>query len=274
MSKSDITEDAIKQLKIEILTSGKYRQLDLPQATIENLIEQELSHYKHLKDLKQAVKKKLHMIVAPYLGDPDYHQASIDLQEAMTGGQHAVKNFCLTMLQSHASTRERLPFIDTFYPSIFAITGMPANILDLACGLNPFALPWMHLPTTTNYFAYDIHRPRVDLLNLFFDSYHPQGKAVCTDIFVNPPSTNADVAFFFKEAHRLEQRQRGSNRQFWLSIPSSTLVISLPASSLTGKHDKIEQHQRLVYNTIDGLNWQVEEILVGNELVFVIQKNT
>lgn len=273
MSKSEINQDTLKQLQTEILTSAKYRQLDLPPATIQNLIEQELPHYKHLKDLKQAVKKKLHVIVAPYLGDLDYQQTVLDMHEAFKGDQLAIENLCQSILTSHASTRERLPLLDTFYQSIFSITGVPASILDLACGLNPFALPWMNLPADTSYTAYDLNRPRVDLLNAFFDSYHQHGQAICIDVFVEPPSICAEVAFFFKEAHRQEQRQRGSNRQFWLSIPVKTLVISLPAASLTGKHDKMEQHQRLVYNTIEGLNWSVKEILIGNELIFIIQKN-
>ncbi len=32
------------------------------------------------------------------------------------------------------------------------------------------------------------------------------------DILIKPPDVEADIAFFFKEAHRFEQRQHGCNR--------------------------------------------------------------
>jgi hypothetical protein len=83
---------------------------------------------------------------------------------------------------------------------------------------------------------------------------------------------HARVAFFFKEAHRFEQRQRGVNRAFWQSLPVRWLVVSLPAASLTGRHDKSDQHRRLVYNTIAGLPWQVIEEQIGEEMVFIIQR--
>jgi 16S rRNA (guanine(1405)-N(7))-methyltransferase len=94
----------------------------------------------------------------------------------------------------------------------------------------------------------------------------------CQDILLQPPEIKADLAFFFKEAHRFDQRQRGCNRTFWLSLPVKKIAVSLPTSSLTGKHDKIEQHQRLVYESIRDLNWPVQEIVLPSEILFIIQK--
>ena len=50
-----------------------------------------------------------------------------------------------------------------------ARTNASDRVLDLACGLHPLAFPWMGLPLTTQYYAYDIHQPRVDLIGHFFN---------------------------------------------------------------------------------------------------------
>ena len=52
-----------------------------------------------------------------------------------------LKSACRDILTLHSSTRERLPILDRFYRAVFEITGQPASILDLGCGLNPLACP-------------------------------------------------------------------------------------------------------------------------------------
>ena len=272
MSKEGLAEEEIQELVAEIQGSPKYRDIDLPTKTLLDIIAQESIHYKKIKDIKQAVKKKIHNIVAPYLGDPDYKQAEIELQTAFKQGETAVKDFCQQMLNVHASTRERLPIMEKFYDQLFSATGEPGSILDLACGLNPFAIPWMGIPVSTQYFAYDLNHPRVNLINAFLRGVNREELAFYQDILIQPPEIEADLAFFFKEAHRFDQRQRGCNRAFWLSLPVKKIAVSLPTTNLTGKHDKMEQHQRLVYDAIRDLNWPVQEIVLSSEILFILQK--
>ncbi len=272
MSKPDLSDEEIQTLIAELRASPKYRDINLPLETLKDLISRESYHYKKVKDVKQAVKKKLHNIVAPYLGDPDYEQAILEMETAFREGGDVFKSFCLKMLNVHASTKERIPIMEQFYDRIFSETGLPESILDLACGLNPFALPWMGITEKTDYYAFDLNYPRVQLINRFFGYLNRPETAIYQDILVNPPKMAADLAFFFKEAHRFDQRQKGCNRDFWISLPVRKIVVSLPTSSLTGKHDKMEQHQRLVYEAIENLNWPVQEIILQSEIIFIIQK--
>jgi 16S rRNA (guanine(1405)-N(7))-methyltransferase len=98
------------------------------------------------------------------------------------------------------------------------------------------------------------------------------GEAFYGDILLNPPHQPADVAFFFKEAHRFEQRQKGCNRAFWLALNVRWLVVSLPATNLTGRFDLANRQRKLVKETLAGFDWPVTEIMVGNELIFCIRK--
>lgn len=257
----------------QILHSRKYRHLNIPDNTVEDLLSQEAAKYNAPRPLIKAVRQKLHNIVAPYLGDPDYGKAVKCLEKAFASPEpQAVRLACTRLMGMHASTLERLPVLQEFYDAVFGEIGQPEVILDLACGLDPLAFPWMNLPLSTAYWAYDLHQPRVEMLNRYFVLQGLQPLARCQDILVEPPRQTADVAFFFKEAHRFEQRQHGCNRAFWQAIPAQVLVVTLPSVSLTGKHQLRERHRSLVYTTIGDLPWHVTELCVGTELIFCIDK--
>ncbi len=255
-----------------ILSSRKYKALGIPEATLMDLIRQEAGRDRSPKELEQAVREKLHNIVAAYLGDPDYTAAAPRLEAAFATGPDALRAECRALLAAHASTRERLAILDDFYPRLFALTGIPRVVLDLACGLHPFGLPWMGLPPDCAYHAYDLNRPRVGLINHFLRLNGLAELSRHQDILVEPPQVRADVAFFFKEAHRFEQRQRGCNRAFWQALPVRWLLVSLPASSLTGRRDLAAQQRALVARTLAGLDWPVTEVQVLDEIVFCIDK--
>lgn len=272
MSHLTLSEEEIGQFAQEVLHSPKYRSIDIPLDLIESLYTQESPHHKRLQDLHKAVRKKLHNIVATYLGDSDYGQATQDLKEAFRGDEQAIKTACTQILESHISTQERIPFLDVFYQEIFSRVGRPQSILDLACGYHPFGLPWMNLDQNCQYYAFDIIKARVEFINTFFDLLNRPPLAIQQDILIHPPDIQADVAFFFKEAHRFDQRQRGCNRFFWQALKVKHLLVSLPASSMSMRHDKSDQHRRLVHDILKDLNWQFEEFQVENELFFWIRK--
>jgi 16S rRNA (guanine(1405)-N(7))-methyltransferase len=262
----------IDELKERILNSRKYRDLGLNPDTVEDLINQELAHQPTEKALRKAVRRKLHNIVAPYLGDLDYLQRHKQLDQlAITSIEDVLlQDFCLEVLAQHASTAERIPHLTEFYEKLFKVTGKPDTLLDLACGLHPFAFPWMGLPTRTKYYAYDIIQPRIDLINQFFNKISLAPFAINQDIFVKPPQIHANLAIFFKEAHRLEKRQPGANQKLWTQLDVDLLAVSLPTENLSGTHQLIEQHRTLVYeNLIKTQN--VTEMVIENELVFIIE---
>ena len=268
-----LTEQQQKELVDHILQSRKYRSLNIPAATVEDLLVLEAEKQTSTRALVKVVRQKLHNIAAPYLGDPDYGKAASCLEKAFASGKEEnVRLACSRLLGMHASTSERLPVLKEFYDAVFSAIGQPETILDLACGLNPLAFLWMNLPRSVQYWAYDLHQPRVELLNRYFVLQGLQPLARHQDILVLPPQQEADVAFFFKEAHRFEQRQRGCNRAFWQAVKARVLVVTLPAVNLTGKHQLADKHRNLVYTTIGDLPWHVSELCVGTEMIFCIDK--
>jgi len=161
-----LTEKQRDEFVAHILQSRKYRGLNIPPATVIDLLALQAEKQSSTRAPVKAVRQKLHNIAAPYLGDPDYGKAARCLEKAFaSGSEEEVRLACSRLLGVHASTRERLPVLQEFYDALFAAIGQPETILDLACGLNPLAFPWLKLPPWVRYWAYDLHQPRVDMLN-------------------------------------------------------------------------------------------------------------
>ena len=272
MSSRALTADDIEAMTQRVLGSRKYASMNLPPETVKDLIRQEIAAGKSPKDVEKSMREKLHQIIAPYLGDPDYAAEEELLLKAHAEGDDAVLNWCLRMLSVHTSSRERIPHMEEFYQAVFSHIGTPESILDVACAFNPFAFPWMGLPKTTAYHAYDLHAPRVNLINSFFKVYGMEPLAETKDILINPPDVEADAAFFFKEAHRFESRKKGCNRDFWISLPVKIIVVTLPAENLTGQHQMRDRQRSLIEKNTDGLGWNIAETEVAGEMIFFIEK--
>ena len=255
--------------------SHKYRDLQIPHTTLQDILAYESKHSHSRKELEANFRKSLHNIMAPYLEDINYPAETASLQEfhSRAPSLENIKSWCQDRMRQHASSCERLPYLEIFYQKIFVTIGTPTSILDLACALDPLGLPWMNLPLTTRFLAYDIHQPRLDFLQAFFQHFYPQARAVHQDILTNIPGEEADCAFLFKEAHRLEKRRPGSNRELFEDLNVKWLVVSLPSRDLAGHHSLAAYHTSLIQKAVEGRPWHLTTDMAGDELLFFIQKH-
>jgi 16S rRNA (guanine(1405)-N(7))-methyltransferase len=258
----------------KIVRNKKYRQLDVLEETIEDLIRQVQQEGVPAKQVEKAVREKLHHIVAPYLETVDYETASQNLKSIAQDDQPALEEFARNMLLSHTSTAERMDVLAAFYGYIVSQLPQKTGLVleDFACAANPFALPWMQLPLSTQFLAYDLNGARVNLLNQFFMKGGYNAQAFHQDILVDIPRQTADAAFLFKEAHRFEQRQKGATHNFLEHLCAPLIFLSLPARNMTGRHDLREKHHRLVADAIAGTGWQMDLKEFGQEILFCIRK--
>jgi len=146
------------------------------------------------------------------------------------------------------------------------------QILDLACGLNPIALPFMGLPHDVDYYAYDIHQPRIGLINDFFTSQAIQPLAEVRDVLLNPPQISAGAAFLFKEAHRMEKRRKGCSRELVKAIDAKVTFISLPNRSLDGQRDLHQRMDNLFEQISAGLPGETGRREFPGETLYWIRK--
>lgn len=257
----------------EIMGSKKYRDLNIHAETVRDLVRVEMRHYKSRKEIVKAVRKKLHRIVATYLGDPDYAAAARELDAAFGQGDPAAERAaCQRILAAHASTEERQSILGVFYPALFRVTGAPESLIDIACGLNPLSFPWMGLPGSLRYYAYDIHQERVAFINHYFRLQGLAPLAKVQDILVHFPEERVDLALVLKEVHTFERRRRGSSLPLLRALRARHLVVTLPIRNLTGRRDLAERHRQLFYDLVKDEPWRATEIEFENELAFCVDK--
>jgi len=254
----------------KILKMPKYRDVEIPQDTVQSLIEQSMPLSKNQADLEKRVREKVHNIVALYLGDIDYEKATDEFRQ-VKDNPATLKEFSKNTLAYHASTKERGD-LEALYQALFDRIGNVKSIADLACGLHPLGLPFMGLPLDTAYYAYDLHKSRVDFLNIFITEQGYGGGCFHQDILTSPPEIKFDVAFFFKEAHRFEKRQAGIIVDFLESIQADKVVVSLPTQSFGRNIHMIPKYEKIIEDYTNERGWGLDSFEVGGEMFYIIDR--
>lgn len=249
--------------------SAKYRQI--APSLVQALAERALAGGARPKDAIKTVKNKLHQVAGAYQGEPLQADEWLAAVRAVTTAGDDLRPLCRRMMARHASTRERLPILDDFYTVLFA--GLPPlrSVLDLACGLNPLATPWMGLPPGCTYLACDIYADQAQLLNGWFGASGQTGEAFLCDLTSGPPPVRADVALLLKAIPCLQQVDREIGQRLLASIDAAVLIVSYPVHSLGGhKHAMDEQYAAQFARLAEGQPWRVEPFRFATELVYRI----
>lgn len=253
-------------------SSKKYKFL--ATETIRHVVLQEFEKFKTDRDAEKKIRAKLHLILASYLSDVDSRRAEKEIIAAFdTASPEAIKEALLNTMSRHASTRERIPSLDEFYPRLFAVTGMPASVADLACAVNPLSYRWMNLPAGVKYHAYDINEKIVGLLNFYFQLEDIQPPAEMRDILCRPPEIVFDVALFFKMYHCLEHRQKGAGWTVVENTPAKWMAVSFPTQTLVNrKTDIFRNYSDFLFKKIKENGWEHEILEFKTELILLVNK--
>lgn len=268
-SRSSVPSD-LDELTAAVLGAAKYRAVCAD--TVRRIGERELAKGRGLKEAIKATKSRLHQVFGAFGPPPDYERLLRELESAYaSGSQDAIRSACRAALASHASTRERLPILGRFYAEVFAVTGKPTRVLDLACGLHPLGLPWMGLPSDAVYTAFDIDGRAVEFLNRYFAIAGIAGRAVHADILCRTPDEPADVAFLLKTLPGLERQEKGAAHRVLAALEARHIVVSFPAASLGGREKGMRgNYERAFLEMTVCKPWRVERLAFPTELVFVV----
>lgn len=191
------------------------------------------------------------------------------------------KEIIISLLHTHSSTAERLPFYEKLYQKIFAITGKPASIIDLGCGINPFSLPFMGLDNV-DYYAYDLSEEDIDALTQFFrwmrqKKKDVRGKAEILDVtrwiqlLQLPP---ADVCFLFKMTEVLDRGKGHKATEIVVrDIPARFVIVSFATKTLGGK-SMTAPRRRWMEWLCRRLEYKYHLLEFENEIFYVIEKES
>ena len=255
----------------QVQTSAKYQAV--APGLVRDLAARELAKARSPKEAVKAVKNKLHQVAGAYLdAKPDYPAWLSQLEQAHQTGAD-LRPLCQEFMRRHASTRERLPILAEFYQAIFAGLAPVGAVLDLACGLNPLALPWMALAPTTRYVACDIWRDEVTFLDQWLRLLGQPGAAFVHDLLTGPPQVQADVVLLLKAIPCLEQMDKTLGARLLAAIDAPVVVVSFPAASLGGSAKGMTAHYTSHFQQlVDPDLWQVERLEFETELVFRLRR--
>jgi 16S rRNA (guanine(1405)-N(7))-methyltransferase len=262
----------LDDLLTAVTQSPKYRTIapDL----IRRLGAAELAKRRSFKEAVKGTKNKLHQVGGAY-GETavDYPQALARLQNAED--EETRRQTCRDLMRLHTSIRERLPILDEFYATTLA--GLPPihSVVDVACGLNPLAIPWMPLAADVIYHAYDIYGDMMAFLQGYFDLTGVNGVAHHQDILSQPPAEPADLALILKALPCLEQAEKGAARRLLDTIRARHLLISYPVQSLGGRgKGMVANYEAQFRGLVDGeaasgRGWRITRFEFATELAFL-----
>jgi 16S rRNA (guanine(1405)-N(7))-methyltransferase len=248
--------------------SSRYRDVD--PALVGRLAAEELPRARNADDAVKRVKRRLHQVVGAFRGP----SSLADLGPAWHGDlrQPSFRAACEGVLRSHASTRERLPYLDRFYASVWEHTGVPGRLMDLGCGLNPAALPWMEVRDAT-YLAFDADARVLAAAEDFLTLVGQPHEARAGDLVTEVPSATADVALLLKLVTTLDRQDPDAAGRALRALNTRHAVVTFATRSLGGRADGREGAYRRRLDRLlaeSGRVSVVAEASIPNELVFVL----
>ncbi len=204
----------------------------------------------------KAAKRALHQVAGAFLDADSCRRAERLAQSMADAGAADRRRLCRAVLGLHASTAERLPVMEALYERVWqaaadargAPRSAPVRVLDVACGLSPFALPWMGLAPGSAYRGIDADGRVVDLARLALPCLEAPALSAApvveaADVLAPPaaPAGRYDVALMLKTLPTLERLAPGAGAELVRRTAAPVVVISTATGSLGGgrrlRHD-------------------------------------
>ena len=255
-----------------VLESAKYRTI-APEF-VRKIAAEELRKFPKSKEAIKATKNRLHQVAGAYLSAlPNYDSWLERLSAAADADER--REICRALMQTHASTRERLLILDDFYQKILADIAPVRSVLDLACGLNPLAIPFMPLADDATYFACDLYTDQADFFNRAFPLLGVNGSAWAADVTQTVPQQHVDLALVIKAIPCLQQIDKGIGLRLLEGVQADHMLVSYPTQSIGGREKGMRATYEAQFNElVAGKGWTIRRYDFPTELAFLITKTT
>ncbi|MCL4507478.1 MAG: hypothetical protein M1434_13820 [Chloroflexi bacterium] len=261
----------LDDLVTDIKATRKYRYV--ASDFIRSLGARELAKRNSYKEAVKATRNKLHQVGGAYLdGNPSYDMWLDEIRQATEGSRDDIRDTCRRIMSFHSSTRERLGDLDRFYDTIFSAIPPVASILDVACGFNPLAIPWMGLQRGTIYYAIDIYEDMIAFIRSSIALLGYDGVTSATSVLdANPFEQPVDLAFILKTIPCLEQVDKTAGHHLLETIKANYLVVTYPLQSLCGhSRGMLAHYEKQFIQHSKNKDWTISQFEFPTELVFLI----
>jgi 16S rRNA (guanine(1405)-N(7))-methyltransferase len=257
----------------QVMDNPKYKPM--AKDLVIRLSREALSKGLTGKPAVKYVRNKLHQVGGAYFNQKiDYANEQSLLAELPTDFQSdQVTAYCQKTMSLHASTAERLPIIKDFFQTCLAPIAPITSVLDLACGLNPLAIPWMPLADSAQYFACDVYLDMLGFIKSFFIHFNLDGRTSTCDLVSTIPVQKAQVAFLLKSIPCLEQMDKTIGIRLLEGIQVKHILVSFPVHSLGGKNKGMQNfYGEHFTEMIKSKPWNVRKFHFKTEMAFLVSK--
>ena len=256
----------LEAIVCELKASRKYRHLC--EATLNRVGQWAQARYPNRKLAVKNAKSKLHQVYGAFVEKVDFTRLQT-LTDCLA--EQNLRITCNEILGCHTSTAERMPFVEELYATLFGKTGYPGRLLDLACGLNPFSLPWMNLPSGSKYEACDIDSRLVAAIDRLFAHSGVDGTAKCQDLLVGEQSYQADVVLLLKTLPSIEQQEKGMSLRLLRRMHADHIVVSYPSRSIGGRAKGMPEHYESIAKSLaEDLGRKLEKLTFPGEIFYLM----
>lgn len=262
----------LEQVVAAVLGSRRYRHVQRELVQRVAAAQWEASGGRSADAIKRT-KRALHQVFGAYLPKPPrYEKLLRRIDEAGDDGT-ARRDALRHAMGQHASTRERLDHLDEFYGALRERIEPPRSVLDLACGLNPLAMPWLGWGAGVTYHAWDIDHAMVAFVGAALEHLGADPQPAVVDLLAVPRWPAVDVAFVLKTLPCLEQQRPGASEALLASIEARTVVVTFPTRSLGGRAKGMGQTYASRFEPLlAAAGDRLESFEAGPELVYVIER--
>jgi 16S rRNA (guanine(1405)-N(7))-methyltransferase len=271
---TDYDLDDLARLVAAVCQSTKYRSVS--PALVAAIGRRELLARPSLKAAIWATKDRLHQVYGAFwTGQPPRYETWLDhLRVARDTADPAVfRAASVSILLKHASSRERVPVLDRFFVEMLRDLPPIGSVLDLGCGLNPLAIPWMGLDPGVRYTCYEIDAALVDFLNAYFRLAGIDAEAIVCDVTTSPPTASADLALALKLLPTINHVDRRAGWSLLRQLEARYVLVSFPNKSLGGREKGMQPFYEATFEElVAGEKWQVRRFSFQEELAFLVTK--
>jgi len=256
-------EDIISEVK----KSKKYAAVS--DATITRVCLETIPKYKKKTEIIKAVKNELHIIHGAFFPE-GCHASALSI---INNSEQCGKELSRELMALHPSTKERLNVIERFCEFLHPYTENAQSIIDIGCGFNPCAFPFIHTKANVHYIAIDVDSLTLNVIRAYGEREGANVNAVLADVAVEVPTISVDVAFAFKLLPVLEHQKKGLGFELLWALKSRFIVVTYPIKSLSGKEKGMAKYysEKFEVNLPEGIDILEKEV-IGNELVYVVGK--
>jgi 16S rRNA (guanine(1405)-N(7))-methyltransferase len=266
-----IDPEILDRLVASVQSGAKYRSIE--PGLIRRIGEAELHNQSSFKNSVKATRSRLHQVSAAYqerkIVYTDWADELCRLPSNLSDPD--LQAMCRRMMSLHTSTHERLPILETFFKTTLSSLPPIKSVLDLACGLNPLALPWMPLAENAEYLACDVYSDLAVFLNSFFPHLNRPGAAFTLDLTQSVPDKPVDLAFLLKTLPCLEQIDKSIGPRLLSGIKARHLLVSFPSHSIGGRSKgMLSNYEAHFLEMVPSQSWNVQRFIFPSELAFLV----